>query len=375
MYERIFVITICLLAIVVPPIKLGGIVDTINPLELLVWGMAFIYFVHKPKNVVDCKFDFLYLLFFSFFSILLVSGIGDENRRLYDSFIDPLWYKMYHTDIEFFFNTSTKSFFQLVNLLIFYVVYKIGAYFSLTKNFDLIIYRSLSVAIFFQFFVGVFQYVTGNLERPYGTLGNAQAFSSFALLAMIFISGVHVSKINKIISILPCVAIVILSGTRSSIFLLPIMFFILNLENKKLINTLLFSVFFANCILVILIPFVGYDELISLISIYTSSYTIYLRYMMWDGFISSISNNLLLGTYGIIPRFAENVIWYYLISYGVFGAGVYLYLFKNSARNTRSKLIILFSLVQGLTYYGFLVAQLGLLFWFILGYTSRKIEN
>ena len=106
-------------------------------------------------------------------------------------------------------------------------------------------------------------------------------------------------------------------------------------------------------------------------------YTLQMRLLIWkEVFLKIIEKNLIFGTKGIITAFPENIIWYFLQPYGLFGIITVLYFIYTKKYKKQYILLLCVLIFQGISYYGLIVVPISYSFFALLGYyASEDILN
>ena len=365
---------VCFLAICFPNLKVGVVVDTVNPFIYLTWCMLFLYIIKARFTLNYDVLDIFFISFFLFFFIYIILGPYEEVRVEAENLLPKQWLSMYSHNIEYFYNTKKNALFQLVNLFVYYLFYKFGM--LVAKKDESLIYLILNfllITISFQFILSFFQVVYGeNGIRAYGTVGNAQNLGALSILVMVTYLFFSKVKILKILVLSLTFGCIVLSGTRSSLVAYILLLLLIYMP-FKVSRIIFWVVLIVNFFIAILVSSI-FDStgLIDFISAYTSSYTLVMRFLMWGSFYELLSSSLLIGLGGVIPRFSENVLWYFALPYGFFGIAVYASLIYRLLKkaNKFNYIFGIYIFIQGLTFYGFLVGNLGLFFWFLFGFIS-----
>jgi|GEM_PF-5496145 len=373
-FIQCIVLLVCFLVICFPNLKVGIVVDTINPIIYLTWCMLFLYMIKVRFTLNLDVLDVFFICFFLFYSVYILLGPYDEVRAVAESLLPKQWLDMYSHNIEYFYNTKKNAIFQLVNLLVYYLFYKFGM--LVAKQDKAMIYSILNFLLFtiiFQFILSFFQVLYGESGiRAYGSVGNAQNLGALSILIMITCLFFSKIKSFKLLVLGLTFGCIILSGTRSSLVVYALLLLLIYMPFKFTLIIFWISLVLNFFIAILISPLLDSTGIIEFIGVYTSSYTLVMRFLMWGSFFELFNNNFLIGLGGVIPRFSENVIWYFALPYGFFGILAYSSLLYRLL-NRGSKFNYIFGVyifTQGLTFYGFLVGNLGLFFWFLFGFIS-----
>ena len=206
-----------------------------------------------------------------------------------------------------------------------------------------------------------------------GTVGHIQAIGSFCLIIIITFG--FKTKKDIFISIL-ALLLIIFSKKSSSLVTGILLILLYNFPNFLIKVSLL-----ANIIISILIPccpvLIKYlYEIINFLLKKGSFYTLNMRILIWkDVFIEIIRKNLFLGTNGIITSFPENITWYILQPYGLLGIIIFVYIFYTKKSSKEYYLLIGVLVLQGISYYGFIVPPISYTFFGLLGYYRNQNKN
>lgn len=171
----------------------------------------------------------------------------------------------------------------------------------------------LAISILTQISISIIQLVAFNNDRPSGSFGNAQSLGFFiCCVSVIILCFCHRGK--KSISIIVLLLAIIITGTRSALFI-AIIITALNMLNisvfmRKLILSLLFISVVILCSL-----FSSSDVfrgvILEIIGLFTSPHSMYVRGLMWNSFYQTLTESPLFGTKGITVYFADNFFGFY----------------------------------------------------------------
>lgn len=349
-YLFIFILTIS------PTVSLGPL--EVEIFEIIIIAICGYFLLTK-------KFSKCYLLFI-FYSWIIISaiyfiGLYINNTINYSVFIDQSWFDLYGAERFDFYHKFPKSLTYIIRIFVLFIVFALGQnYYSGIKNNLVSFVLGLNVLIM------LFQIFHLNEYRPGGLLKNAQAVSAYAILLTSVLY-----KVNFTILIL-LLTVVILSGTRSAIVVLVILFIYnkLSISAKNILNLalLLFGVLFS-----IIFPILLSDQIDSILSVinvvFDSVLTMRIRFIMWESFSNVISSNPIFGTMGSIPRFYDNIFWNFTLPYGLTGLIILIIIAYSNlkSKNEMVKVVFFIFLLQGMTYDGFLISPLSYTYWFIYG--------
>ncbi|EML0364015.1 hypothetical protein AB7459_12910 [Providencia rettgeri] len=318
------------------------------------------------------------------FSILIIfQGRDEELIKYANSNINSEWQILYEKKtFNDFYRDSTISIFQLINFSILFICF----HFYYNAKLGIEEYRRgfkffIIITLVIQFIIIIFQVIILNIDRPSGTFGNAQSLGFMMNIAIAWsLTTNNLKNLTKVSFILCGIAIIILSGTRSSLaicFLIIISYFLFrkNTRSKKVILYALLIITFTFTILISAIPEIRQLFLLSLSQI-TSPLTMSLRGMMWESFYYVFPEYSILGTKGITVYFTDNFFWFFLLPYGFLGLFFLSFFFKllikNSINNDFLFLLSISIIVQSISYYGFFIGNLG---WVVMGIIAFEINS
>lgn len=340
--------------------------------QILIWIFIINYFF-KNKYTFDRKM--IVFIIFIFFQIILICMYDDEKILLLNKMVPEKWYISGGWKRFDYFLGKYEAIAQLVHItegiLIYFLIKKEFLKIDLKK-----IKKYLFVVLILQYSFIFYQKYILNDYWGLGTVGHIQAIGSFCLIIIIVFG--FKNKKDIFVSIL-ALLLIIFSKKNSSLVSGTLLILLYNFP-KILIKISLIT----NIIISILIPYcpilIKYlYEIIKFLLRKGSFHTLNMRILIWkDVFIKIIRDNLFLGTNGIITSFPENIIWYILQPYGLVGIITFIYIFYTKKANKEYYLLIGVLILQGISYYGFIVPPISYTFFGLLGYyrnQSKKEED
>lgn len=375
-YFSIYIFILCVLLPTVP-LSMGS-----TPIKLYWFSFLIAIGILLIRlNSIKLNLAHFYFFVFIIYSSFLMLFNDPYLVSFANSLIPSKWYQMNSVNVTSFYRGTLISAFQILNFFIFFISFLFFSLYS-RKLTQAMIKKILFVSLIFQFVISIFQVFILDYHRAYGTLDNPQALGLFMLIISCVVFPEKGKNIFDYLSIFIIFSTILLSGTKSAIFVLVIIWLVTyfpSLMKRRYIYILLFLNFSFSVIL-------SYNfELIDSVLLYASNYlntfSMYLRYILWNSFTEVISSNLLFGVRGTTVHFSENVIWFILLSYGLCGSIIFFLLIHTllnySMRNCKTiYLLLLVLVVQGFSYYGVMVGTTGVLFWSLLGvYFGRKPEH
>jgi len=376
--NSLFLIFIALVAYMLPAIPVGGV--DLDVSQVILWTLIVTYFFKTTYLKSARGFFYIIPLTLIFFFVLMPFINTSSIVNTAENSISPRWYELYHSLVSKFYYDKSRGFFLILHLLelyfIFLIAYKIGLE---KQSYNKILSFSFFLLIAIQVIVAIFQKYLG-VERPAGTLSNAQAIGCICTPIFIYM----INSKWKYIYLIFFMLLLFLSDTRSSsaTFLLIIL---ISLFKYKTIFKAAVAVAVLNFILSVV--FVANEELQTAVigvayAVFGNTSTLTIRYILWESsFMEVLRMSPLFGTFGHIPLFADNVYWFFLVPFGLVGLSAYVLFFYKTARISRDKQLILLLFAfffQGISYYGYMIAPDGYLWWGLLGYfagMSMKNNN
>lgn len=342
--------------------------------QILIWIFIISYFF---KN--KYKFNKKMIIFgmFIFFQMILIYMYDDKKISLLNKMVPENWYVLGGWKRFDYFLGKYEAIAQLVHItegiLIYFLIKKESLKIDLKK-----IKKYLFAVLILQYSFIFYQKYILNDYWGSGTVGHIQAIGSFCLIIIIVFG--FKNKKDIFVSIL-ALLLIIFSKKNSSLVSGILLILLYNFP-KILIKIFLI----ANIIISILIPccpvLIKYlYEIINYLLKKGSFYTLNMRILIWkEVFIKIIRKNLFLGTTGIITSFPENIIWYILQPYGLLGIIIFVYIFYTKKASKEYYLLIGVLVLQGISYYGFIVPPISYTFFGLLGYyrnqkLNKKEEN
>ncbi|PAE25795.1 O-antigen ligase family protein [Bacillus sp. 7894-2] len=290
---------------------------------------------------------------------------------------------------------SISGFTHVAKPIFFMLIFYFGYFVSRNKNIEVIKQSFLKMAyiiLIFQLITGLaqlidisaFSYVyssdktrpLGSMVRIAGTMGNPNIFAWLVIQMATIILMFEKRKFMKYIWIALSIILVFLSGSRSSLILMPIVLvFVSMISNRK---TVVFYFIKIPMYLLILFLFAKlsywfiynygdhFPYLYQLLSIFdsgslTSVNSFYLRTLMWDNGLSQLGNSPLSWLFGVGPGIItemDNDYLYALTNYGLlfmfFHIVLYISIFiffsrvKDSKLRTLGQQYIIFSMAVGI---------------------------
>ncbi|GLR76416.1 hypothetical protein [Aliivibrio sifiae] len=329
--------------------------------------------IRLDKNHIKLLMFIIYAFFILFFN--------DLNLNDYANSLIPMtWYDMNSVNVDSFYRSLLISGFQVLNFCIFFICFLFFSNFS-NENNQTKLNDILFLSLLFQLIISSYQIYVLGYNRAYGSLDNPQALGLYSVLvSCVFFPSARFKVLDLIFCFL-IVLVTYLSGTKSAMFVLFVILFIVMFPYFKktifIYSALLFNIFFA----VIL----SYDkDIIDLIllwlSQFTNTFSLYLRYILWHSFNEVISNNLLFGVRGTTVHFSENIIWFFILSYGVLGFSLFMNFFISMiefAQKNKTSIFLLLTVftIQGFSYYGVMIGSTGVIFWSLLGIQYGMSKN
>lgn len=296
-----------------------------------------------------------------------------------DNLIPKNWFEMYgKREIDTFFKPVLQSYFQLVIMFICLLIFFIGSYLARSKELEKFIINSAILLIIINFFYSTIEYFIFNV-RASGVTDNPQALGVVLFSALLLVFFLSNNSLKRIICSFMVFSIVFFSGTKSSLASLIIIFILLINQSNRLLNLSLYGVILINFLsTVIFVLLFGEDMILLLSYLFSDTSTMLIRVLMWSSaFYNIIIESPVFGLFGRISEFPDNIIWYFLVSYGFLGFLIYLlFFFKITRKNNKYLNLLVFALFfQGLSYYGYMVKPMSYIFWFCLGFMYERACN
>lgn len=362
--------------------------------------------VSVSKSIFVLLFPAIYLLFprpeinniqFVIYSILgvlavlvIISSISENiNKKLliiHMGFLFLLCILIIFSTLANLENINIGSVFHLFKPLFWLLILLFGYYISINtsknKIYDYLLYSACFILVF-QFVIAISQLVSpdflnfiystekvsGNSLRVVGTLNNPNLFAWFVIQCGIIILLLSRRLSTKVIFTSLVLILVILSGSRSALLLLPIIYgvsLLLNYKNKKIslifyTPILIIGVYLSFQLLIkFLITYGGnLPYLIQILNIFetgnlSSINSFDLRLTIWTNAFSEWINSGIMGfSFGLGPgyfSFMDNDLLYSLFTYGFLFTFIYVvylvFILMNSffKRDKVNRLIFLYTL-------------------------------
>lgn len=375
--NSLFVVFITLGIFLFPAIPVGS--GDINLEEFILLVFFLVYFL---KNNIRIEKKFLFVLIFIVFETILLFYSHNIEWLIEqaNSVIPVRWHQMYgKREIVNFYKPIPQSLFTLIHILENFFIFAIAIVIHSKKYINKkIIYYSLFIMLLVQLIVSIIQFFIFNTERAYGLTGNAQAVGVVVFTAIILLSDWKNKFIKPFIFIIG-ILLIFLSGTKSSIVTYLVLCILLYLSNVKLTRYAVFFSFFFNILFSVFLLLLYKDLVLAIIStVFNSSFSMNLRFLMWgSSFFEVFNNSPILGTWGRITEFPDNIIWYFLVPYGLLGLSVIIFFFYKllNVNSIKVNLLIFIFFFQGFSYYGYMVNPVSYLWWFALGWSYSEMKK
>lgn len=350
---------------------------------LFYMSVILMYSKYERKKIEIKGFFNIYIILFIFLTLVCIFRGAINKFNTNESILGNklvVKYVKYIKDRENFSNFfRTEVFkdhiFMYIRFILLFIVMPFGAkIISYINKFWLYAKKGIFFSIIINLIISIQDIILG--KRITGLLGHAQDISAISILYIaIELNNSKVSKVKIFIAILG----IYFSGTRSAIFSALVLVVAYYLRNKK-INISKYVV-----ILSIITSFlVSYSEKISnfillLFSYITDSWDLMIRFKLWSKvFFEIFKSNILFGATAF-PTFADNILWWIFLPFGMLGVILFLIIFiresyiayKNKNYIQQNLIIILFS--QGILFNGFLGEHFILLWGFLYG--ASKVKN
>ncbi|ONG04883.1 hypothetical protein BXT93_10015 [Escherichia coli] len=332
-----------------------------------IFFLLLLLYIKKPQWKLHMISSYLLFIVLFFTAYLIINGRDEHLIAIANSYIPNEWQVLYGKQVfDDFYRSTTVSLFQLANFLI--LVFYFNFFHNVNRSlflFDSMKYV-LAISILTQISISIIQLVAFNNDRPSGSFGNAQSLGFFYLLCICYYS-VFFSSWKKLTSIIVLLLAIIITGTRSALFI-AIIITALNMLNisvfmRKLILFLLFISVVILCSL-----FSSSDVfrgvILEIIGLFTSPHSMYVRGLMWNSFYQTLTESPLFGTKGITVYFADNFFWFFILSYGICGAVFIGVFFLSIIRSANSKFVFFLgvcTIIQSVSYYGFFIENMGVI--------------
>lgn len=335
--------------------------------QIFIW----LFLVSYYKKIFNSRLDKKMIIFgiFLVFQVILIYIYPDEKIVLLNKLVPDQWYVLGGWEKFDYFSGKYEAIAQLIH-----VTEGILIYFLIKKEFLKIQLNKIKIYLFItlllQYIFGIYQKYILNQDWISGTVCHSQAIGS--LCSMIIIVFGFKKKKDIIVSILALLMIII--SKKNSSLVTGILLILFYTFPKIFMKISLI----ANILISIIIPF--YSTLIEYLYIIIefllrkgSYYTLNMRILIWKNvFLEIIKKDLILGTSGIITAFPENIIWYFLQPYGLIGVIILIYIFYTQKASNKYYLLIGILILQGISYYGLMVAPTSYTFFALLGYYRNQ---
>ncbi|GHW35987.1 hypothetical protein VCSRO10_1554 [Vibrio cholerae] len=225
------------------------------------------------------------------------------------------------------------------------------------------IFNIFLIASFLHLILSIFGFIS-NGGRQSGIFSNPAELSVIGLILMLF-SKYQVEKYKRVLGYTLSSSLLLLSFTFSAFIALLGYFLFCNFRFFKI--RLVFPI-------VMFLSFILASDISAIVSSEISKYlyvgSLMNRFNLWAVFKDIFSQDAIIYVlgFGSFPVFADNIFWYLISGLGLSGWLIFVYLYRVSVRNELMSGIVIFVVLQGLLFPGFVMPYFIALLLFLIGF-------